>query len=255
DYIGLATPGLHSYSVGVDLGNAMVDILPAALTIDSKLSRTWFAIGHSEGGQAALFATRASSRQPDFTLAATVAIAPSSSLDLSLEAISNGDLPADVIYGLYLLVGLSTVDSSITLEQFSGPAAKKHLDLIAESDCLLEAFEVFAEEDIEDVFDISEVDMNRLSVLLGEIGNPDQEPTVGPLLLVQGEDDVDIPSGITVVLSESLKALGVDVTLRVYPGLGHDTVLGPATCETLDWLAQFGGPSAADCVAEPTDMS
>lgn len=255
DYIGLATPGQHSYSVGVDLGNAMADIVPAARTADAKLSTTWFAIGHSEGGQAALFATRSSDRHPELQLAATVAIAPTSSLDIALQAIIAGGLPADVVYGLYLLVGLSTVDPSITVEQFSGPAAAPHLDLITQSGCLLDAFPEFATENVEQVFKISPTDMERISGLLATVGNPDQEPTVGPLLLVQGEEDQDIPAGITELLSEHLQELGVDVTLRVYPDLGHDSVLGPATCETLDWLAQHGGPDPVDCVPEPTDMS
>ncbi|CAB4743428.1 unannotated protein [freshwater metagenome] len=255
DYIGLATPGPHSYTVGVDLGNAMADIVPAARSADPKLSTTWFAIGHSEGGQAALFATRSAARHPDLHLAATVAIAPTSSLGSALQAIISGGLPADVVYGLYLLVGLSTVDPSITVEQFSGPAAAPHLDLITQSGCLLDAFPKFETENVDQVFNISPTDMARISGLLAAVGNPDQEPTVGPLLLVQGEDDQDIPAGITELLSEHLQQLGVDVTLRVYPDLGHDTVLGPATCETLDWLAQHGGPTPADCVPEPTDMS
>ncbi len=255
DYIGLATPGPHTYSVGVDLGNAMADIVPAARAANTTLSKTWFAIGHSEGGQAALFATRAASRHPDLQLAATVAIAPTSSLGSALPAIISGGLPADVVYGLYLLVGLSTVDPSITLERFSGPATEPHLDLITQSGCLLETFEEFATTNVDQVFKISPAEMAEISELLATVGNPDQEPTVGPLLLVQGEDDQDIPAGITELLAEHLEELGVDVTLRVYPELGHDTVLGPATCETLDWLAEHGGPKPEDCVPEPTDMS
>ena len=120
---------------------------------------------------------------------------------------------------------------------------------------MLETFEEFATTNVDQVFKISPAEMAEISELLATVGNPDQEPTVGPLLLVQGEDDQDIPAGITELLAEHLEELGVDVTLRVYPELGHDTVLGPATCETLDWLAEHGGPKPEDCVPEPTDMS
>ena len=255
DYIGLATPGPHSYSVGIDLGNALADIVPAARSANPNLSTTWFAIGHSEGGQAALFATRSAARHPELQLAATVAIAPTSSLGSALPAIIAGGLPADVVYGLYLLVGLSTVDPSVTLERFSGPAAAPHFDLLTQSGCLLDAFPEFETEKADQVFTISPPEMTKISELLATVGNPDQEPTVGPLLLVQGEDDQDIPAGITELLSQHLQELGVDVTLRLYPDLGHDGVLGPSTCETLDWLAEHGGPAPVDCVAEPTDMS
>jgi S-formylglutathione hydrolase FrmB len=42
-----------------------VDIVRAARTLDSTLSDRWFAMGHSQGGQGALFtAARAARRAP-----------------------------------------------------------------------------------------------------------------------------------------------------------------------------------------------
>ena len=255
DYIGLGTPGLHSYSVGEDLGNAVTDIVPAVHQANDDLSPTWFAVGHSEGGQAVLFSSRAAQRHPEYPLAGTVAIAPSSHLGLALPAIAAGSLPADVVYGLYLLVGLSTVDPTIEPAELVGPAGAAVLDRVTTSDCLLDTLAELDDTDVAAVFDLPAEQMTRLSDLLATVGDPDQEPTVGPLLIVQGETDHDIPAAITAELVTHLRALGVDVTERVYPGLDHDHVLGPSVCETLAWMAEHGGPEPTDCVAAPTDMS
>ena len=97
--------------------------------------------------------------------------------------------------------------------------------------------------------------MRRVSALLAEVGNADQEPTIGPLLVVQGADDQDVPPIATDALVESLRGQGVDVTYRTVPDEDHDTVLGPTVCDTLEWLADHGGPTPSDCEPAPTDMS
>lgn len=255
DYVGLGTPGLHSYSVGQDLGNAVADIVPAAHELRDDLSPTWYAVGHSEGGQATLFATRSASRHPDYPPAASVAIAPSSHLGLALPFIAAGELPADVVYGLYLLVGLSTVDPSVDPAQLVGPAGASVLDAVSTRDCLLDTLADLHQEDAANIFDLDPDEMARLSDLLAGVGDLDQEPTNGPLLIVQGETDHDIPAAVTAELVQRLRSQGVDVTERVYPGLDHDGVLGPSVCETLAWLAQHGGPAPTGCTAAPTDLS
>jgi len=87
DYPGLGTPGLHSYLIGVDEGNSMVDVVTASHTVDPGLSPDWFAVGHSQGGQAVLFATRAAGRAPSLHLLASVAVAPASGLSVILPAV------------------------------------------------------------------------------------------------------------------------------------------------------------------------
>lgn len=255
DFVGLGTPGMHSYSVGEDLGNAVADIVPAARSLDDRLSSTWFAVGHSEGGQAVLFATRLAERHPELDLAATAALAPSSNLQLALPGIAIGAVPADVAYGVYFLAGLSTVDDTLDVGSLLGPAARPHLDLLLESGCLLEALDVLRDEPVEDLFAMPDAEMQRLSDLLAEVGNPDLEPTEGPLLVVQGTEDQDVPQLLTDDLVASLEAQDTDVTYRLYPGEGHDTVLGPTVCETLTWLADHGGPNPTACEPAPTDLS
>ncbi len=57
DYQGPGTAGVHLYLVGRAEGASVVDIALAARTLDPSIGRKFAIAGHSQGGQAALFAT------------------------------------------------------------------------------------------------------------------------------------------------------------------------------------------------------
>ncbi|MGI8756603.1 MAG: serine aminopeptidase domain-containing protein [Acidimicrobiales bacterium] len=247
DLPGLGTPGIHAYLVGADEGNAMVDVVVAARHRVPALATTWFAIGHSQGGQAVLFASRAAQRAPGLRLGATIAIAPAAGLDLILPAVISGNDPADVAYAIYALAGLSTVDPTVRLVDLLAPAARAQLPLILDSACLEEADAAFAHEPPADVFRLSAAQITDLSARLDRWGDPDRTAVAGPVLVVQGADDTDVPAGITQRTVDRLQGFGSDVTLRLYPGQGHDSVLGPSICDQLDFLARHGGRPAGAC--------
>ena len=57
DYPGLGTPGPHPYLVGESEGRAVIDSVRAARDLEKVGASTRYAVwGHSQGGQAALFA-------------------------------------------------------------------------------------------------------------------------------------------------------------------------------------------------------
>lgn len=255
DYPGLGTPGMHSYMVGADEGNALVDAVVAARHLEPDLSSTWFAVGHSQGGQAALFATQAADRAPHLDLAAAVAIAPASGLQLALPAITVGSVPADLAYGVYMLAGLSTVDDSFRIDDALGPAGLEHRDLLLEDGCLMETYEALSVDEVDRIFSLTPEQAADLSERIAAHGNAENDPVVGPVLVVQGEEDQDVPVGLTDLLVANLDAKGSPVDYRTYPGLGHDTVLGPSICDRLAWMAEHGGPAVADCAPYDTDMS
>ena len=79
DYEGLGTPGKHPYLIGTSEGRSVLDIVAAARQLDPNISKRYLISGHSQGGQAALFAAGlASSWQPKLKLRGTVAFAPAS---------------------------------------------------------------------------------------------------------------------------------------------------------------------------------
>lgn len=85
DYEGLGIEGLgpHAYLIGDSLGHAMLDIARTVGSLPEAESSGELAVyGHSEGGQAALFAGQiARSYAPEFHLTAVAAMAPSGELD------------------------------------------------------------------------------------------------------------------------------------------------------------------------------
>src|SRR5664280_2045282 len=82
DYQGLGTPGIHPYLVGQSEGQAVLDAARAARNLAGSIaSDSVIIFGHSQGGQAALFAGQISHLYaPDLFVAGVVAVAPVSSL-------------------------------------------------------------------------------------------------------------------------------------------------------------------------------
>ena len=255
DYLGLGTPGMHGYLVGRDEGNAVVDSVRAARQIAPDLSTDWFAVGHSQGGQAALFATTSAKRAPELHLRGAVAIAPASGLEAALPAITQGAVPADLVYGTYAIAGLTTVDDTVTLKDELGPAGLANYELITEGGCLLDTLPELGAVQVADIFDLTPERATDLSARIGRYGDPERVGTKGPVLVVQGETDVDVPAGLTDRMVDVLKARGDDVELRMYPKLNHDQVLGPSICDVLGWLGDHGGTSAEGCTPYETDLT
>ena len=78
DYEGLGTPGPHPYLVGPSEGRSVLDAARAARHIDGAgAGRTVVVAGHSEGGQAAVFAGELARRYaPDLDVRGAAALAP-----------------------------------------------------------------------------------------------------------------------------------------------------------------------------------
>ncbi|MFA1550979.1 alpha/beta hydrolase family protein [Actinomadura chokoriensis] len=85
DYEGLGTPGGHPYMNGVSEANTIVDIVRAARKADNRIGRDWFVAGHSQGGQATLYAAAAAEKPKDVRLRGAVAIAPGSNMAVTAQ--------------------------------------------------------------------------------------------------------------------------------------------------------------------------
>lgn len=82
DYPGMAVAGESSYLVGVTEGNSMLDAARAARQLATGLSDRVLLWGHSQGGQAALFAGQQAHAgyAPDLTVEAIAVAAPAADL-------------------------------------------------------------------------------------------------------------------------------------------------------------------------------
>ena len=102
DYPGLGTPGIHPYLVGADEGNAVVDVVTAAHHLEPHLSATVVRrrtlTGRSSG--AVRDAIGGTGRRR-CTSAATVSMAPASSLDAILLAVVSLGAVSDQAYAIF----------------------------------------------------------------------------------------------------------------------------------------------------------
>ncbi|MFN8017515.1 MAG: prolyl oligopeptidase family serine peptidase [Acidimicrobiales bacterium] len=254
DYLGLATPGLHPYLVGVEEGMAMADAVTAARTADPSLGARWFAVGHSQGGQAALFATKSPKASGRTAPAAAIAIAPANSLELALPAVAHGDAPADVVYGAYMIAGLSTVDPTVELGDELGAEGKRQEQFILDGGCLVDTYPKLDPDKVDQIFAMSDERAKDLSERVATYGDPERHGVDGPVLVIQGETDQDVPAAVTRNMVATLQAKGDELRYHEYPGLNHDEVVGPSICEQLEFLAAHGGAPVADCTPYPTDL-
>ena len=102
DYPGLGTPGLHPYIVGNSEGRSVIDSVRAARRLDSTLSDKWVVSGHSQGGQAAVFANElAATYGKGLHLRGTIAMAPASNLDLITPALAGTPLQGYLVMAIY----------------------------------------------------------------------------------------------------------------------------------------------------------
>jgi hypothetical protein len=107
DYEGLGTRGNHPYLLGESEGRGVLDIVPAARQLAAQTGHRasverYAIVGHSQGGQAALFAAHLASRENNpyptqGELAGVAALAPASNLKGGTLTDPEGLLPA---YGL-----------------------------------------------------------------------------------------------------------------------------------------------------------
>lgn len=109
DYQGLGTDGMHPYLVGASEAQGTIDIVRAARNmVETGASSNYFVFGHSQGGQAALFAGQmASAYAPELQLLGVAAAAPAGLLVPLFQADKN--TAAGAVLGSYAVVSWSDI--------------------------------------------------------------------------------------------------------------------------------------------------
>ncbi|MEV4506143.1 alpha/beta hydrolase family protein [Streptomyces klenkii] len=249
DYPGLGTPGMHTYLVGPDEGNAITDIVSAARHLSPDLAPTWFAMGHSQGGQAALFAARAAHRASDLRFAGTVAIAPASHLGTMLPGVIASGQSSELSFALYSLAGLSATDASVDLNQMLGPSAAQTASQVL-SKCLKDSYAPLAHVTTRQTLPLKADQLGQVGKKMSAYGDPDRAPISDPVLIIQGAADHDVPPQWTAAVARNLRSLGSpSVTEHSYPGADHDQVLGQSICDVLAFFSAHGGRTPPDTCA------
>ncbi len=237
DYPGLGTPGVHTYLIGQADARAVIDGVTAAhQLLGRRVSGSWITVGHSEGGQTALFVAQAADqRAPQWKFLGTVALAPASTLDALIPFAEATHDPVEQAYLIYALEGLSTVDAHLHVEQLLTPQARP---LVADTTkgCIDDIVKLLTGLHLDHLLNADTATIAHLSEELGRYDNPDQMRAAEPVLIAQGTADRDVPAGATDALASRLCRLGDQLEYRHYPGLDHNNLIAGSLSFVGAWI-------------------
>jgi len=249
DYQGLGTPGGHPYIDGVSEANTVIDIVRAARTLDPSIGTDWVVMGHSQGGQAALFTAQdAEDRAPDLDLRGAVAIAPGGvGLSQAVDFVRSGRPEAEAAEAFLPLIvlGAQVVEPSIDPNRIFTPQAMP-LVTAARTGCLpqvraippVPAAQVFA----------ADADLTALTDHLTRQDPTHVTPRV-PTMIAQGTADVLVSEAGTETLVKALCGRDVDVDYHVYPGQDHRATVPGSLPAAQDFVSKVmgGEPTPVTC--------
>ena len=253
DYEGLGIDGFgpHPYMVGDSLGHSMLDIVRAIEDVpDAKRSDRVAAYGHSEGGQAALFAGQlAVSYAPELRLTSVAAMAPSGELDQIFRedhttvtgALLGGFLAGSWSKWFHDTNGSVPLDEGFTSESLFDRSSWKLADNIATACSVGEPSVIPLWGQIQTALDAGTFWRRNpgtdapWSVKLAE-NSAGQEPIPAPVLLTVGAAD-DIVSPAAVAATEArYRDNGTDVTMKTFAGGDHMSGVSLALTEVLAFM-------------------
>lgn len=238
DYAGLGTAGIHPYLVTKSEAYATIDAVRAARQIQPGLSKTWFAAGHSQGGQAAwATAENARSYGAGLRFRGAVAYAPAPNMSNFIDAITESGQPVDQEFYEMMLIGLKTQHPQLRFDDYLGPDARA---LLPDSRKLcfddLTARFAAAKLPASQFAVTGRVAYDRLQRWFGEneIGHV---RAAGPLFVAQGTADPIVPPEQTAAEVVGAEQHGSTVDFHRYADADHGGVLNAASADVLAWLA------------------
>ena len=236
DYEGLGTPGGHPYMHGDSAAASVVDIVRAARQLHDSVGTDWVVLGHSQGGQAAIFtAAHGSARAPELQLRGAVAMAPGNDTDLIPELTRAGDprMAPGLPFLPLVLLGAEAADPRIVPEDLLSDAALPLLET-ARSGCLAALREV-PPIPVTEVFQ-PDADLGPLLELLRAQQLSTVVPQV-PTLVVQGTADQLVASAGTEVAVAGLCESGAPMSYRTYDGVDHRGVIADSLGDVEEFVA------------------
>ena len=247
DYEGLGTPGEHPYLVGESEARGVLDIVRAVRQMPgSSASTTTLVYGHSQGGQAALFAGQiAPSYAPELHLVGVTAVAPVADVTAMVPVATT--VPVLLGYDVMTAVGFRAAYPNVDLSAVLGPDALNNLNVVDQR-CSDDVVDYFAQFPPSQVIAHNPLDVPVLAQLL-------QQNTAGgvhvavPQFIVQGDLDALVPKMVTDRYIARACSQGDQVLYRVYPGQDHITARDVSVPDVEAWLAArlAGQPAPSSC--------
>jgi predicted esterase len=241
DYAGLGTDFPNA---ALDMRSNALDVIysiPAARAALPQLGTKWVAAGYSQGGLAAVAVAEAGSAVGDPNYLGAIAISGVAEAQEIFEHLAQGPTHRMLVF---LAQGIKTVfpefrveemltDKAIPLYQHISHACETRLGPdLATDEMLKPGWE-----------------NNRYVKEFFTRNTPGRKPVHGPLLLISGEADPEVPSALTATVVARLCKQKDRVLFVKYPGLNASAVIGESVSEQISWIrARFAGrPAPGNC--------
>ncbi len=270
DYQGLGTPGLHPYGVGAVAGQNLLDAARAALRfcdsehdVAQSASNRIILEGHSQGGQAALFAHQIwPAHAPELNILGTIAFAPGSEMHLLAKEMADSylsTLAAPVALAMY--AQSEYYGAAADLASWMKEPYVSELPLRVEQECIVPLVawfgwrpsNVFPNLLLQSVAQDEWEKLEPWNTYL-EMNTPGNYHSDVPVLVIHGGADTTVPVKASEWLSIRLCHHETPTKLSIYPDGRHNAPIY-AMPEALQWAADrlAGKPPVGSCIV-PTSV-
>lgn len=227
DYEGLGTPGVHPLLNGAAEARGVVDIARAARQLDRHIGRRWLIAGHSQGGQAGLFAgALATRRAPELDLRGVAVFAPVSHLRDVMNLLLTVHSPTPLAaYGGLAIRPLLAIVPQLHIRSRLTKAANKLLPDV-DRKCLdaLQSRKSWGGLAPSDIFK-SGASAKPVLDYIARHGETEALTIPVPVQIEQGTDDTTVFKGWTDDLVDQYRQRGMNVDYHAYDGATHHGVL------------------------------
>ncbi len=241
DYQGMSVAGASSYLLGVTEGNNVLDAARAARNLEGTgVGSRLLLWGHSQGGQAALFAAQqVRDYAPEFELEAVAVAAPAADLrqlltddivDLSGVTITSYAFPA--FTAAYAdRYSQAQMEAILTPEGLAATPKMAALCLLSEN----KAIHAIAEPLVGHYVTSDPATTEPWATLLAE-NSAGSAPIDVPLYVAQGLADTLVLPKVTTSFVQRLCDSGEDVTFQTFSGVTHGFVADVATPDVVGFF-------------------
>ncbi|MGW5311672.1 lipase family protein [Nocardia thailandica] len=238
DYVGLGTPGIHTFANGIEEGHAMLDGARAANALGGVGADTPLVLcGYSQGGGAsAAAAEMQADYAPELNLKGTWAGGPVADLAAILSGIDGALIGGAIGFAINGLLARYP-DLHAAVDRVTSPAGRDELAALSD-ECIADlivrhpflrtnALTVDGRSLTEHLADIPEAGPALADMRLGK------RPPATPVLITSGRNDDTVPYGQARRLAEDWCGQGATVTFRtnelppILPGATIPNHFGP----------------------------
>ncbi|MDB5607312.1 MAG: lipase [Bradyrhizobium sp.] len=250
DYPGLGTPGPHPYLVGVSEARAVIDSVRAAgILPDAGGGKRFTVWGHSQGGQAALFAGMiAKTYAPELALLGVAAAAPATDLATlmtdDIDSVGGKNITAMTLWSWQRVYGAA-------MDKVVDTRAIPVINRLAQ-ECIEGPFDLVVrqrtERPLEQYFLTAKgpADVEPWHALLVK-NTPGTLPPEIPVFIAQGANDLIVRPKVTQACVAALCSAGSKVRMINLPNIGHGRAAQASTLAAVDWMTdRFAGESPPD---------